>query len=58
VPADADGGAVRLDVDGDLRRAVAGVDALLARQGATAYKASGTFSGDVAVQPAHNEQSG
>jgi mitochondrial fission protein ELM1 len=58
VPADADGSAICLDGDGDLRRAVAGIDALLARQGGTAYKATAAYSGDVAVQPAHNEQSG
>lgn len=58
VPAEADSDAVRLDGDGDLRRAVAGVDALLAQHGATQYKAIGQTAGDFAAQPAHNEQSG
>lgn len=58
VPADADGHAVRLTDDADMRRAVAGIDRLLAQHGATAYKAVRQAGGDVAAPPAHNEQSG
>ena len=58
VPADADGTAIRVTVGADLRRAVAGVNALLAQHGATTYKTVGQVAGDLAVHPAHNEQSG